>query len=546
MNRARAWVGNPSRVVAAGFGVYAIAFTVWAVLGVGSLRERTVISDLAFVPITAVAAFFAVQARRLPSIPDRHRQAWLFIAAAFLAWWSGDVLWAIAEVVRRKSPFPSPADAFYVCFYPLLLAGILLLVPAPGSRVGRARVTLDVLTITAVGGMLTWYFVVRSVAAAAEPNRLAQVLNLAYPTGDVLLVMSCALALIRRWRTPVARSLQVLAVGASLFVAADVSFARLSLSDRYGPGTGPDVLWMWALFLFLVAPLVYQHYAPRLVDDVRPWIIPGISPLPFVALLAEFILLLQVVSRQGTVVTVLLAGSMAVTVLVAAGQVLALRQNALLIHEREDAEAATRRFLDNAAHQLRTPIAGIQACAEMLGRGATPSQTERLLAALLGETKRAGQLIADLLQLARLDRAPAMNRSPTDLVALVEEEVERFRTKDGVTVDVVATRAMDPVAVDANAVHEALANILENAVRHARERIEVRVVPDTRVVDICVEDDGAGLDPAAAEQIFERFVSFDGGSGLGLAIARGLAQAHGGDVTYENAAFVIRLPLHPV
>jgi signal transduction histidine kinase len=96
----------------------------------------------------------------------------------------------------------------------------------------------------------------------------------------------------------------------------------------------------------------------------------------------------------------------------------------------------------------------------------------------------------------------------------------------------------------------ALANLLDNARRHAAGRIELTVGTDqASQLEIRLADDGPGLPLEMAERAFERFVSLDGkgGTGLGLAIARELARAHGGELSYQGGAFVLRLPmrLHP-
>jgi signal transduction histidine kinase len=114
----------------------------------------------------------------------------------------------------------------------------------------------------------------------------------------------------------------------------------------------------------------------------------------------------------------------------------------------------------------------------------------------------------------------------------------------------VSFRALDhpqTVDVDPDAVREALANLLDNARRHATNRVEVTLSTIGDIVEMSVTDDGPGLPEDAVEQAFERFVVLDtqGGSGLGLSIARGIARAHDGDVTYEQGRFVIRFPSAP-
>jgi PAS domain S-box-containing protein len=216
--------------------------------------------------------------------------------------------------------------------------------------------------------------------------------------------------------------------------------------------------------------------------------------------------------------------------------------------EARRSEETTRRFLADAAHQLRTPIAGIRACAETLLLGGSPEDRDRLLATMVRETSRAGRLIAALLQMARLDQGEAFPDAEVDVVAVVADEVDR--------VDLLAP-ALD-VTLDAgegtegrwllhgSALREIVSNLLDNARRHARTRIDVLVQRRGDVLEIRVRDDGPGVAPENRERIFERFVSMDGlgGSGLGLAVALGSARAMGGDVRYD-AGFVVTVPAEP-
>jgi two-component system OmpR family sensor kinase len=150
--------------------------------------------------------------------------------------------------------------------------------------------------------------------------------------------------------------------------------------------------------------------------------------------------------------------------------------------------------------------------------------------------------------MARLDRGDRPERRPCDLAALCREETERaavlapnlrvsFRTLNGT----------GTVGVDSDAIREVLANVLDNARRHAASRIDVTFAQGPTDAKVSVADDGPGLPESSTERVFEPFVVLDGhgGSGLGLTIARGTARAHGGDVTYEDGRFVLRLPVDP-
>jgi two-component system, OmpR family, sensor kinase len=217
-------------------------------------------------------------------------------------------------------------------------------------------------------------------------------------------------------------------------------------------------------------------------------------------------------------------------------------------------EARTRRFVADAAHELRTPLAGVQAVAEAVASPVLDAEErDRLTLLLLRETGRAGRLVDDLLVLARIDAGIDLRREPLDLLALARTEAERSLL---VAADPPVTVQGAPVTVDADPTRlgQVLANLLDNARRYAGPggRIAVAVGPGPRVL---VTDTGPGVAPADRERIFDRLVrldearsAHDGGAGLGLAIARGIARAHGGDLRCVDppggtgAAFELTLP----
>lgn len=215
------------------------------------------------------------------------------------------------------------------------------------------------------------------------------------------------------------------------------------------------------------------------------------------------------------------------------------------LEEAQASEEMTRRFLADAAHQLRTPMAGIRACAETLLRSAEPEDADRLLVTLVRETSRAAELISTLLHIARLDQGLPGEREPVDVVSLLSQEAERLSLlSPELTVDLEVRQAPQaPLLLDRASCQELLSNLGDNARRHATGHIVLDLDRGERGIRICVTDDGEGVPDAVREQVFERFVSLDGrgGSGLGLSIARSLARSMGGDVRYD-AGFVVELP----
>lgn len=214
--------------------------------------------------------------------------------------------------------------------------------------------------------------------------------------------------------------------------------------------------------------------------------------------------------------------------------------------DAQAAESRSRGFLADAAHQLRTPLAGIRAAAQSLLLGVDGADRDRLLADLVRESSRAGRLIGSLLQIARLDEGEVLAPAPCDLLAVCSDEVSRIWSL-APHLDIVVRAAelpKDGLVLDEGAVQEILANLLDNARRHAASRIEVFLTQSGGTVHVRVSDDGPGLPRGAEERVFQRFVSLDGrgGCGLGLAIARELARTHGGDLFYDQRGFTLSLP----
>lgn len=226
-----------------------------------------------------------------------------------------------------------------------------------------------------------------------------------------------------------------------------------------------------------------------------------------------------------------------------------------MLERLDSAAAAQRRFVSDASHELRSPLATVRTSVEVARAHPEIADWASLGDIVLGEIERLQALVADLLLLARTDEhGLQLRRVEVDLDDLCQAEVSRLDHLGGVRV----TAHIEPlrVAGDRDQLARLLRNLVDNAIRHARQRVQLscRRAGTTAVVEVA--DDGPGVPEAERERVFARFVRLDasrarsgGGTGLGLAIAQQIAHAHGGAVQFVEpgggggARVVLTLPL---
>ena len=214
------------------------------------------------------------------------------------------------------------------------------------------------------------------------------------------------------------------------------------------------------------------------------------------------------------------------------------------LDEARGSEARIRTFLSDAAHHLRNPVAGIRACTETLLRGSDPLGTDRLLGEIARQTSHASRLVDRLLRIARLEQGEPLAVARHDIVDLCRDAVERARSLAPHLAVVMTGEDRLVVEVDAGATAEVLRDLLDNARRHAVGRVDLAVAECDGGAVVRVTDDGPGVPDGSEAVVFQPFVSLDGkgGSGLGLALSRAIAHAHGGDLSYRDGAFILRIP----
>ncbi|MBI1351158.1 MAG: HAMP domain-containing protein [Actinomycetales bacterium] len=225
--------------------------------------------------------------------------------------------------------------------------------------------------------------------------------------------------------------------------------------------------------------------------------------------------------------------------------------NALLgrLHQQT---RATRQFVADAGHELRNPLSTLRVTLEF-GRDAEPDDLRASVDEAISDLDRLENLTEDLLVLARSDAMEQPLQFETlDLDTIVLDAVSSARRAHP-DLDVVSSLQPCRVRGDERALHSIIANLLDNAARHATARVSTTLVVSGDEALLAVDDDGAGLAPDDCLRVFERFVRLDdarnrdeGGSGLGLAIVVSMAAAHGGRASAEpgpGGHFLVVLPL---
>jgi signal transduction histidine kinase len=213
-----------------------------------------------------------------------------------------------------------------------------------------------------------------------------------------------------------------------------------------------------------------------------------------------------------------------------------------MLDRLEDAQLRQRRFVSDASHELRTPVASIRQHAEVALAHPDRSSLSGLADTVLAESLRIQDLVSDLLLLAAADeRSTPIRWHPVDLDDLVFAVAGDLRAGGTVQVDTSAVSA-GRITGDGTGLRRVLANLAENAGRHARGRVAFGLSEQDDVVLLTVDDDGPGIPAPHRQRVLERFVRLDsarardaGGSGLGLAIVAELVAGHGGRVEISDS-----------
>jgi two-component system phosphate regulon sensor histidine kinase PhoR len=226
-------------------------------------------------------------------------------------------------------------------------------------------------------------------------------------------------------------------------------------------------------------------------------------------------------------------------------------------------DALRREFVANVSHELRTPLSLAQGYVETLIDGACrdPEKAPEFLGMVDRNLKRLGAIVADLLQLSRLEdtaAAPRVDRfDGREFVSRIHSQFMALADRKRQKLELAVDESLGTLDADPELLERAVANLVDNAIKYTQESGTITIRGATRDGEcvFSVRDDGPGIPEAAQPRIFERFYRVDksrsrelGGTGLGLAIVKHIAQLHGGSITVDSSpgqgsVFTLRLPL---
>jgi signal transduction histidine kinase len=218
-------------------------------------------------------------------------------------------------------------------------------------------------------------------------------------------------------------------------------------------------------------------------------------------------------------------------------------------------------FVSTVSHDLRAPLTLMRGYGTMLTMvGELTDKQEEFVGKILGSVDRMAHLVDNLLDLGRIEAGIGLNLESVDIGSVIGEVVESFRphaTNKQIALETELSEAMGPVEADPTLLRQAIANLVDNALKYTPQggRVSVRARQQDGRQVVSVQDSGQGIAPADQVRLFEKFfrarrkeAQREKGSGLGLAIVKSIAEQHGGRVSVESrlgvgSTFTLDLPL---
>lgn len=514
-------------------------------------------SDL--IPLPVIGAGVVACRRVARASMGSARRGWILIACAIGSWGVGEAIWSWHELVFGTDvPFPSAADLGFLAFIPFAVAAMLAFRPS-ARRAEKYRSLLDGSIIAGASLFVAWSLVLGDAFAAAEGSILASIIGLAYPVGDLVILV---LVLIIAGRAPgTARVPMSLVAGGLVSIAlSDSGFTYLTNNGTYATGSLIDAGWTAGFVLICLGAMRGRY---ETLPDDRSSASRQRHAIPSIAFGGLIVVAGIEQTTAGALGPFLFWTACSVAGLIVVRQWLTVRDNVVLARtleeqvlertrqlenantELESARSLQDDFVANVSHELRTPLTTLLGATSTLTRDDVDLEAYGRPFAEVAHrgAQRMAQIVEDLLIVSAIADDLRCSRSPVNLAPTLGDAAQQVLTSGR---SVATELAGDLVVLgDGQRIGTAIGHIVGNAIKFspADSCVFIEASPRDDRIEIFIGDEGPGIPFAARERVFERFYQIDssttrpfGGAGLGLFIARRLIEGMGGAVRIEDTS----------
>jgi len=489
-----------------------------------------------FLGSVSAGVTFVVGARRLHG---RERVSWTFVGVGLLLIATGVFAVALISSFTEMAAF-GPPDLLFLSGYAFGIVGFALLPQVASDWSERLRVLLDGLIGAISIGVIAWLLILGDLLGRLQSlTAWERWAGSAYPVLDAIAMIVIILVFVRR--STYRFDARLLLVGAAFIaqIVADLAYLKSGVGHTFAEAKPIYALSISVLMLFFAAALMVRSRPERReYADRRSSLLVLATPYSLAAAMTTFLIVRIVQERLDTGFWALLWGTIAVSVLVFIRQGVAIRENRRLVERQRAA------LVSSISHELRTPLTAVVGFLDLVIDEVTPLDTEErdeLLLVVHQQARYMARIVSDLILLARgnldsIDIAPAK----VSLKSLLNSAIATVDS-GGSSVTVESDANLE-VFVDSERLQQLIVNLVSNAIRYGRGRVNVVAKAAGSTLVIEVHDDGLGVPKRHELTIWERFERgahrLDGtrpGSGIGLAVVRVVAEAHGGTAGYRRS-----------
>ncbi len=305
-----------------------LAYLAFYVSGLGTARQRTVITDFSYLPISISAGILVIRTARLPGLDQRTRVAWTMTAVAVVLLIGGNTSWFWVQGVQDQRPYPSVADWFFLAFH-LVMIPALLVFPAMRRSAREVRkLTVDALIVSIGALMIMWYVVLAPTIKARGSDNLVTVFSIMAPLGDVLMLFAVITLFLRGVPANNRQAIQVLMAGQVLPVIANMYYSYAGLHDGFVAGSWPDMIFILANLQFALAANAQRYRMAHPVKAISRRSYRVRDRLPYLAIAVAYGLLVYLARKESLYpMGGLIFGAVILTGLVVFRQMNALNEN---------------------------------------------------------------------------------------------------------------------------------------------------------------------------------------------------------------------------